>query len=43
VVFVVVFFELVAFLVGALATFFEEVELGFLATSATLLRSVIER
>jgi hypothetical protein len=41
--FVVVFFELGAFLTGALATFFEEAVLGFFTTSATLLRSVIER
>jgi hypothetical protein len=36
--FVVVFLEL-----GAFANFFEEAALGFLAISATLLRSVIER
>jgi hypothetical protein len=41
--FVVVFLELGAFLTGAFANFFEEAAPGFLAISATLLRSVIER
>jgi hypothetical protein len=36
-------FEVAAFLGDALAIFFEEAAAGFLATRATLLRSVIER
>jgi hypothetical protein len=41
--FVLFVFELVVFLAGALATFFEEAAVGFLATSATLLRSVMAK
>jgi hypothetical protein len=41
--FALVAFEVVVFLGAALANFFEEAAAGFLATIATLLRSVIER